>query len=268
MQIIIARIMWLILPLFGRALTNQLLSANVSLVSSFLANASITSLGYLLITATQANGMGNTVLGQNLMTFLNARNIRGPFAQVFGYWMVVAAFVGKILYVSLFIVISPLIGVFTYWIFKSMGWSVMWLTEIYNLLPSSIKSYFIYINKEMMSTLHFFFNPVIDTGKEYGKILLYWKSFVNICIVIGNSTYFNTFFTTYIDPAFLYLANMPYVGAVMVFGTKTFYAVLGIAMSILPTWSTDLVGWILSPNIFRAEWLGITWGWIKTLFGW
>lgn len=170
MQIIIARLMWIVLPFFGRALSITLLQNNVGIVSAFLANVSLSGLAYIIWnTRSGTGGMTGTMLGRDLMSFLAQRGITGPFASVYGYWMVVAAFLGKVVWISLLIGLSPVLGAFLYWMVKSLRWSVYYLQEIYNNLPGFVKNYFVYVNSEIMHLYQGWFSPVVEQTKTYSK---------------------------------------------------------------------------------------------------
>lgn len=147
----------------------------MGITSVFLANLSLSGLAWTIWNTSPSRGLKDTTLEKNLKEFLTSRGITGPFASVFGYWMIVAAVIGKFVYLAIWISISPLIGAFVYWIFKSMGWSVHYLVEIYKMLPQFIKNYFIYVNTEIMNTYMSWFSPVVETTKSYSKYILIWK---------------------------------------------------------------------------------------------
>jgi hypothetical protein len=265
MQIFITRIVWLILPVFGRALTNHLVRNNVNLIAVFLANASLSSLAWLLVTATQGNSLRSTLLGRNFMSFLGTLGINGPGAAAIGYWMVLAAVVAKIFWIAFWLLLSPLLGATLYWAVKSMGWSVYYLQAAYDQLPDAVKDYFIYINREIMLQLQIWLAPVVDTGKEYGKIILYIKAFINIGSVMLDSVWFNHLFDTYIDPAIWRILTLPYVGAVLAsgidFSSVVYFKIIALGQFFLPTFMSEFIGWVFSKNLgikFVYEWI-ISW---------
>jgi len=261
--------MWLVLPFFGRALTSTLLQNNVGLVSAFLANVSLGGLVYTILNTNQRNGgLTGTPVGANLIQFLTSRGITGPFASVYGYWMIMATLIGKIIWISILIGISPMISAFIYWMFKSMGWSVYYLHQAYECLPIIIKNYFTFINLEMMSLYQSWFSPVVETTKTWSKYLLVWKICLNLFSWISGTTFWINIADHHIQPLVEWITSFQYVYQVWIWGNQVSYFIAGLFVSVMPTFITDFIIWTFSVDFLQRNWIGRIWGWIGRFCGW
>jgi len=273
MYMIVARLMWLVLPIFGKAVTNILIRNNVSLVSAYLANMGLSSLCYILWSSYFGNGgLLQSEGGRQLIEFLRSRRIIGPAATVFAYAMILATVISKFVWYGSIILISPLISAFIYWCAKSLGYSTFYLTEAYNSLPEFIKGYFIYLNKEIMYLFHNWFEPVKETSITGFKWIMIWKSVVTVfTYVIAYYDWplaFVNWLDLYLDPVVAYLENYRlFVWLIGKIGS-TYYLLLGLGKIILPNFIQEFINWVFFGGIIGIDWLWNSIDWIRTFFGW
>lgn len=261
--------MWLVLPFFGRALTSTLLQQNVGLVSAFLANVSLTGLAYVILNTNNANGgLSSTAVGANLLAFLSQRGIVGPFASVYGYWMIVAAFIGKVIWISLMIGISPILGAFIYWMFKSLGLSVYYIQASYDVLPDFVKQYFIYLNTEIMNLYNGWFSPTVETTKNVSKYIFFWKICLNMFSWIGGTAVWAGISESYVEPFVGWITSFQYVYQLWLWSQYAYFFIAGVFVSIMPTFATNFIIWLFSVEFLQNNWGGRLWGWIGRITGW
>lgn len=80
--------------------------------------------------------------------------------------------------------------------------------------------------------------------------------------------WYQNFIGTYMDPIGTYLISFRIISFFWGWGWSIGTLVVGVLYGILPTFVSEFVVWLFSTNVFRPNWIRVTWGWIGRFTGW